>query len=78
MCGLRVVELPVEEVDRLLDLADLVDEAVVDGVPAELDVGAVGAGLEAGLGHLETQMRSMSRLLVLGGKFERKKQNDLG
>ena len=60
--GLGVVELAVEQVDRLLDLADLVDEAVVDGVPAELDVGAVGAGLEAGLGHLEMQLKTIDNL----------------
>ena len=50
---LRLVQLPVEQVHRLLDLPHLLHQPVVDGIAAQLDVRPVGAGLKAALGHLK-------------------------
>ena len=52
--ALGLSQLPVQEVRRLLDLADLLDEAVVHGVAAQLHVRPVRARLEPRLRHLRT------------------------
>ena len=50
--ALRLSQLPVQEVCRLLDLADLLHEAVIDGVAAQLHVRPVRARLKPRLGDL--------------------------
>ena len=52
VCALGLAQFPVEEVDGLLDLSDLLDEAVVHRVAAQLHVGPVRARLEPRLGDL--------------------------
>ena len=50
--ALRLSQLPVQEVRRLLDLSDLLDEAVVHGVAAQLHVRPVRARLQPRLRDL--------------------------
>ena len=50
---LRLLFLPVEEVDTLLYGPHLLHQPVVRGVPAQLHVRPVGPGLQTGLGHLQ-------------------------
>lgn len=47
-----LVQLPVEKVHGLLDLADLLHEPVMNGIAAELNIWPVGSGLQTGLSHL--------------------------
>ena len=54
VCALGLAQFPVEEVDGLLDLADLLDEAVVHRVAAHLHVGTVRPRLKSRLGDLRT------------------------
>ena len=50
--ALGLAQFPVEEVDGLLDLSDLLDEAVVHRVAAQLHVGPVRARLKPSLRDL--------------------------
>ena len=52
MCALGLAQFPMEEVDRLLDLANLLDEAVIHWVAAQLHVGPVRARFEPRLRDL--------------------------
>ena len=52
--ALGLAQFPVEEVDGLLDLSDLLDEAVVHRVAAQLHVGPVCARFEPRLRDLRT------------------------
>ena len=54
MCALGLAQFPMEEVDRLLDLSDLLDEAVIHWVAAQLHVGPVRARLKPRLRDLRT------------------------
>jgi hypothetical protein len=65
MRSLRLVELSIEKIERLLDLADLLDQPVVRRVPAELNVGSVSSSLESSLGHLERSLLVSDGLLQL-------------
>jgi hypothetical protein len=65
MRSLRLVEFSIEKVERLLDLADLLDQPVVRRVPAEFDVGSVSSSLESSLGHLERSLLVADGLLQL-------------
>jgi hypothetical protein len=62
---LRIVELPVEQVERLLDLTDLLHKSVVRWISTKFDVRPMSSSLKTSLRNLERSLLVADGLLQL-------------
>jgi hypothetical protein len=62
---LRIIELPVEQVERLLDLTNLLDKSVVRWISTKFDVGPMSSSFETSLRNLQRSLLVADGLLQL-------------